>query len=160
VSAANAAALPPAAVYLPAVEETFTTSGVAGTLAAGRRIASRLRRGDCVALVGPLGAGKTVLVRGIASGLGVGDERLVASPTYVLVHEYPTSPPLYHIDLYRTVSPAAELVDLGVEEMLGEGIVAVEWADKAAASLPRPRWDIAIAIAARRRRRVTIRRVE
>jgi tRNA threonylcarbamoyladenosine biosynthesis protein TsaE len=140
--------------------ETFTTGSVAGTAALGRRLAQRLARGDCVALVGPLGAGKTALVRGIAAGLGIADERLVASPTYVLVHEYPTTPTLYHVDLYRTSSPAAELADLALEEMLADGVAVIEWADRAAGARPRPRWEVVIQITGERRRRFTVRRIE
>ena len=140
--------------------EAFTTKGPAGTRALGRRIAKRLAPGDCLALTGPLGAGKTVLVRGIAVGLGISDARLVSSPSYVLVHEYPADVPLYHVDLYRTVSPAAELAELGVDEMLADGVVAIEWADRAAGALPRPRWEIDIEIAGERERRFAVRRIQ
>jgi len=139
----------------PEVHETGSTRG---TLSLGRRIAGRLARGDCLALTGPLGAGKTVLVRGIAAGLGVRDERLVASPTYVLVHEYPADVPIYHLDLYRTVHPAEELADLGLDEMLADGVVLIEWADRAAGALPCPRWDIDIEITGQRGRRFLLRR--
>lgn len=137
--------------------EVFDTSSAAGTVALGRRIAKRLRPGDCVALAGPLGAGKTVLVRGIAVGLGLADERWVSSPSFVLVREYPADVPVYHLDLYRLSAPAAELADLGIEEMLQDGVVVIEWADRAQAALPRPRWEIAIEITGRTDRRFTLR---
>jgi tRNA threonylcarbamoyladenosine biosynthesis protein TsaE len=140
--------------------EVLTTKGPAGTRALGRRLAKRLAPGDCVALTGPLGAGKTVLVRGIAEGLGIGDARLVSSPSYVLVHEYPADVAVYHVDLYRTVRPAAELADLGVEEMLADGVVVIEWADRAGGALPRPRWEIDIEMTGERERRFAVRRVE
>ncbi|MGB2821052.1 MAG: tRNA (adenosine(37)-N6)-threonylcarbamoyltransferase complex ATPase subunit type 1 TsaE [Phycisphaerae bacterium] len=140
--------------------KVLTTRGPAGTRALGRRLAKRLARGDCVALIGPLGAGKTVLVRGIAEGLGVGDDRLVSSPTYVLVHEYPADVPLYHVDLYRMVDPAAELADLGLDEMLADGVVVIEWADRAGGALPRRRWEIEIEIIGERGRRFGVRRLE
>ena len=63
------------------MREDFETHSVAETLALGERLADRLGAGGCVGLIGPLGAGKTVLARGIARGLGVADERLVTSPT-------------------------------------------------------------------------------
>ena len=88
--------------------ETHETRSLSGTLAAGRSFAGRLTRGDCVALRGPLGAGKTVLVRGIAEGLGLIDTRIVSSPSFVLVQEYPAKMPVFHVDLYRTAEPAAE----------------------------------------------------
>ncbi len=132
--------------------ETFQTKSPRGTIALGRRLASRLGRGDCVGLVGDLGAGKTVLVRGLAAGLGVGDDRLISSPTFVLVQEYPGSVPVYHIDLYRLADGAGELVDLGLAEMLADGVVLIEWADRAGEALPGNHWRIEIAITGRRTR--------
>ena len=141
---------------VPPASETFETRSVRGTVALGRKLASRLGAGDCVALVGPLGAGKTALARGIASGLGLADERLVSSPTYVLVQEYPCSPALYHADLYRMVAPEAELTDLGLDEMLAGGIVLIEWADRAAGALPPGHLRIDIEIISPTARRFTL----
>lgn len=126
-------------------EETYTTCSPEETRQLGLRLAERLAVGDCVALAGPLGAGKTVLVRGLAEGLGLPDGRLVSSPTYVLVQEYPAQMTVFHLDLYRLVEPSAELGELGLEEMLAEGVVLVEWAQRAAEHLPRPLWHIEIA---------------
>jgi tRNA threonylcarbamoyladenosine biosynthesis protein TsaE len=141
-------------------EEVFTTSSPVATAALGRRLAGRLRAGDCVALTGGLGAGKTALVRGIARGLGLADDRMVSSPTYVLVQEYPAAVPVYHLDLYRMASPEAEIGELGLEEMLADGVVLIEWAERAEAALPRPRWRISIDVTSRRARRFTLGRVE
>ena len=124
--------------------ETFQTRSPKGTYELGRKLAERFTAGDCVALVGPLGAGKTALVRGIALGLGLADERMVSSPTFVLIQEYPARVPVYHVDLYRLADATAELSDLGIDEMLADGVVLIEWADRAEASLPRPRWCIEI----------------
>jgi tRNA threonylcarbamoyladenosine biosynthesis protein TsaE len=140
--------------------ETFTTSSPAATAALGGRLAGRLRAGDCVALIGGLGAGKTALVRGIARGLGLADDRMVSSPTYVLVQEYPAAVTVYHLDLYRMTSPEAEIGGLGLEEMLADGVVLIEWAERAEAALPRPRWLISIDITSKRTRRFTLSRVE
>jgi tRNA threonylcarbamoyladenosine biosynthesis protein TsaE len=140
--------------------ETFETKSVRGTMALGRRLAGRLGVGDCVGLSGGLGAGKTVLVRALASGLGIEDERVVASPTYVLVREYAGRLPIYHVDLYRMSDAPAELAALGIEEMLADGVVLVEWADRAAAEMPRPRWDVRIEITGRTSRRLQVRRVD
>ena len=139
--------------------ETFETRSVAGTLSLGRRLARRLARGDCVAMSGPLGAGKTVLVRGIAMGLGLAEPKDVSSPSFVLVREYAAGVPVYHVDLYRLDRPAAELAELGIEEMLDDGVVLIEWADRAAGALPRPRWQIDIDIVSRRARRFAVSRV-
>lgn len=140
--------------------ETYETRSVRGTLSLGRKLAGRLGAGDCVAITGELGAGKTILVRGIAEGLGLADSRLVSSPTFVLVHEYSGRLPIYHVDLYRLTDPATELCDLGVEEMLARGVVLIEWAERAGGTLPRPRWRIDIEATTERRRRFTVQRVE
>ena len=140
--------------------EVFETRGVAGTVALGRRLARRLAPGDCVGLIGQLGAGKTALVRGLAAGLGLADDRIVSSPSYVLVQEYPARPTVYHLDLYRMTDPAAELGELGLDEMLADGVALIEWADKAPDALPRPRWEIAIDITGANTRRLTLRKVE
>lgn len=105
------------------------------TFELGRRLAARLRRGDVVALVGDLGAGKTRLVKGIAAGLGVEGE--TSSPTFSLIHEYQGGLlPLYHIDLYRLESDD-EVLRIGIDDYLhGEGVTVVEWADKFASLMP------------------------
>jgi len=103
------------------------------TLELGRRLGKLLEGGEVVALSGPLGVGKTVLIKGLARGLGV-DEREVVSPSFALVHEHQGRLPLYHIDLYR-LSPE-EVALLGLEEYLGQGVCAVEWADRAPGVLP------------------------
>jgi len=104
------------------------------TQALGERLGARLGRGDVVACIGPLGAGKTCFLQGLARGLGVMTG--VTSPTFVLVNQYRGRLPVYHVDAYRTGS-LTELVDLGLEEMLhGEGVTVVEWADKLLPLLP------------------------
>lgn len=104
------------------------------TQALGERLGARLGRGDVVACIGPLGAGKTCFLQGLARGLGVMTD--VTSPTFVLVNQYRGRLPVYHVDAYRTGS-LTELVDLGLEEMLhGEGVTVVEWADKLLPLLP------------------------
>lgn len=140
--------------------ETCTTHSVGQTLALGEQFARRLGVGDCVALTGELGAGKTVLVRGIARGLGIADDREVCSPSYVLVREYAGRAPIYHVDLYRLSAGAAELADLGLEEMLADGVVLVEWADRAGEALPRPHWRVAVAHAGATARKFAVERVE
>ena len=115
---------------------TLATKSPEETARFGMRLASLLKAGDVVALYGELGSGKTTLVRGIARGLGVKEERMVTSPTFVLLNIYPGRMPLYHIDLYR-LKGASDLYDLGFEEyFFGEGVCVVEWAEKAEALLP------------------------
>lgn len=100
------------------------------TIALGERIGRAVLPGDLLVLSGPLGAGKTVLVRGIAEGLGV-DPRLVRSPTFVLHHVY-RGPRLrlHHVDLYR-IGPEVDLTFLDFDGLLDDGAVAVEWGELA-----------------------------
>jgi tRNA threonylcarbamoyladenosine biosynthesis protein TsaE len=101
----------------------------AATAAVGARLAEALRGGDAIALCGELGAGKTTLVAGLVAALGAGDAH---SPTFALVHEYLGGRLIvWHVDLYR-VERAAELRELGLDELVGDprGIVVVEWADR------------------------------
>ena len=109
------------------LEET-TTRSEEETLAWARGFAARLRRGDCVALYGNLGAGKTVVSRGLARGLGF--QGGVHSPSYALVHEYPSDPPIFHIDLYR-LGPHADLHEIGIEHYsFNDGITLIEWPER------------------------------
>jgi tRNA threonylcarbamoyladenosine biosynthesis protein TsaE len=122
----------------------------------GRWIGQLLFRGAVVALVGPLGAGKTFLTRAIAEGLGIIDPQLVTSPTFVLIQEYPARLPIYHFDVYRLKSPA-EFEDLGaVEYLYGEGVCLIEWADKVESQLPRERLRIELEAVGETERRVTL----
>jgi tRNA threonylcarbamoyladenosine biosynthesis protein TsaE len=102
------------------------------TLALGERIGTHVEPGDLILLSGELGAGKTVLVRGIATGMGI-DPALVRSPTFVLHHVYRAGAKvLHHIDLYR-LGPSADIRLLDIDEMLESGgVVVVEWGDHAA----------------------------
>ncbi len=138
--------------------ELFESRSVESTLSLGRRLAEQLAAGDCVALRGQLGAGKTVLARGIVEGLGIPDSRVVSSPTFVLVHEYPCRVPVYHLDLYRLTAPDAELNELGLSEMLEDGVALIEWADKADKALPHRLWLIDIEITGEHSRRFHIKR--
>jgi tRNA threonylcarbamoyladenosine biosynthesis protein TsaE len=108
------------------VEET---AGEEETVDAGERLGQSLQPGAVVLLHGPLGAGKTAFVRGLARGLGV-DAGEVSSPTFTLVQEYAgRDVQLFHVDLYR-LEPR-EVDDLGLEELGdGRGIVAIEWAER------------------------------
>jgi tRNA threonylcarbamoyladenosine biosynthesis protein TsaE len=115
-----------------ATPEAFVTTSEQETFALGEQLATSLQPGSFVLLHGDLGVGKTAFVRGLASGLGV-DRDAVSSPTFVLVQHYRGRVPLTHVDLYRLDSAAA-IDDLGLEELVGSGVLAVEWAER----LPRP----------------------
>ena len=108
---------------------TATTASEEETGAVGRELAATLHAGDVVLLSGELGAGKTAFVRGLASGLGVAPED-VSSPTFTLIQEYRGGRlTLFHVDLYRLDDPR-EIEDLGLDEIAGDGVLAIEWAEK------------------------------
>lgn len=116
------------------------------TTAFGHRLGELLFPGAVVALIGPLGAGKTHLVRAIAEGLKIPDSRAVSSPTFVLIQEYAARLPIYHFDAYRLHS-AAEFADLGVHEYFdGDGVCLVEWADRVETCLPAEQLRVTIVI--------------
>jgi tRNA threonylcarbamoyladenosine biosynthesis protein TsaE len=121
----------------------------------GRALMDLLPDGALVALYGDLGAGKTCFVRGMAEAIGAA--RLVTSPTFTIVHEYPGSRPLYHLDLYRITDPR-QVLDLGYEELFTpkRGVCVVEWADRAESLLPESRAEIRLAHASGDRRRIEV----
>ena len=105
------------------------------TQAIAAKLAQDLRPGDCLALVGNLGSGKTVFVKGLAKGLGC-REKDVLSPTFVLMRQYQGSFKLNHFDLYR-LKNISQLEQIGYEEYFyGEGITVIEWADRIVEALP------------------------
>jgi tRNA threonylcarbamoyladenosine biosynthesis protein TsaE len=127
---------------------------LAGTVAFGRRLGARLFPGSVVALIGPLGAGKTHLVRAVAEGLEIADSRVVNSPTFVLIQEYAARLPIYHFDAYRLAN-SAELFDLGVHEYFeGQGVCLVEWADRVEDCLPPEHLRVTIEITGQTSRRL------
>jgi tRNA threonylcarbamoyladenosine biosynthesis protein TsaE len=124
----------------------------------GRSLAGELKAGSVVALMGPLGSGKTVLIQGICSGLGVTE--FVTSPTFVIINEYPGKIRVYHFDLYR-LENIEEFIKLGYEEYFyGEGITLIEWAEKIKGFLPPKRMEINLEILSENERKISIRRFE
>jgi tRNA threonylcarbamoyladenosine biosynthesis protein TsaE len=112
---------------------TITSTSAEETQDLGRRLGPALKAGDVIALEGPLGAGKTCFVQGLAQGLGVAGR--VASPTFIVMRCHPGPVTLYHADAYR-LSSAEELLDVGLEDWSAQGAVALEWADRVAEALP------------------------
>lgn len=109
----------------------------------GRTIGRVLREGDVLALTGELGSGKTTLVRGVATGLGVASAT-VSSPTFVLVHEYQGRLPFFHLDLYRLKKPT-EAEAIGLSDYVTESsVTAIEWADRFPFLLPQDHLDICL----------------
>jgi tRNA threonylcarbamoyladenosine biosynthesis protein TsaE len=108
----------------------------AATRRAGLELGRLARPGMVVALIGPLGAGKTAFTRAMAQGLEVEDLNAVSSPTFTLVQVYQGRLTMHHCDTYRLKHPA-EFDDLGASEWLGtDGVCVIEWADRVAHLLP------------------------
>lgn len=107
-------------------DDTRITRSVAETERLGQAFGAGLAAGDVVLLTGPLGAGKTRFVAGLARGLDV--KARVRSPSFAIVNQYRGAVPLLHVDLYRLEGRAAE--DLGLEEQLDESVLVVEWGER------------------------------
>jgi tRNA threonylcarbamoyl adenosine modification protein YjeE len=115
-------------------ELMLTLPDEAATLDLGRLLGEALAAGDVVLLTGELGAGKTVLARGMARGLGVGAEYAISSPSFTLLNVYPGRVRFYHADLYRL--DESEALDLELLEEAAGGVLAVEWAERLAGAWP------------------------
>ena len=123
------------------MERTLTLKTEGDMEALGMHIAQALPDGGFVALYGDLGAGKTVLSRGAGRALGL---PYLSSPTFTIVQEYPTTPPLFHFDAYR-LADEDELYAMGFEDYLDrKGLILMEWADRVIGALPGARLDIEI----------------
>jgi tRNA threonylcarbamoyladenosine biosynthesis protein TsaE len=120
----------------------------------GMQLAQELRAGDCLGLIGQLGAGKTTFVQGLAAGLGAAEP--VSSPSFVLMREYHGRLTLYHVDAYR-ITKLDELREIGLEDLvLAEGVVAIEWGEKASGLLPHGCIEVRLEILPDQRRRIRI----
>lgn len=138
---------------------SIVSASVLETRDAGRRFGAQLAGTETVLLFGDLGSGKTVFAQGVASALGI-DPGEVQSPTYTLIHEYPSKhgrePVLIHIDLYRLSPDAVE--STGLDEVLaGPGVKLVEWADRLGWR-PDDAWMITLEQIGSDGRRITIQR--
>lgn len=126
------------------------------TMDIAEAFAGRLRRGDVIALVGELGSGKTVFVKGLAKGLGVSNPKYVNSPTFVIIKEHRGRIPLYHFDLYRLDVSSQLDIENYQEYFYGRGVCAIEWADKIWGILPKNHIEVRLSIAGENERRITI----
>lgn len=135
---------------------TLDSDSPEATYAWANRLGGDLRPPLVVALVGNLGAGKTLVAKGIASGLGV--RVPVTSPTFTLINEYdlPDGGVLFHIDCYRLDDPIDDARGLGMEELFDRGIVLIEWADRLLPLLPDARLDIELTDAGPGHRRIVL----
>jgi len=118
------------------INNRYELPGPADTMALGRALASVLRAGDLVVLTGPLGAGKTVIAKGIGAGLGV--LGVITSPTFVIARIHRPDPdrggtlPMVHVDAYRlsaAADPLAEIDDLDLDATFDEAVTVVEWGE-------------------------------
>jgi len=135
------------------VEASFESHGPAETRRLGQRLARLLDPGDIVLLSGELGAGKTCLAQGIGKGLEVAEA--VKSSSFVLVNEYHGRLKVYHADLFRLEDPG-EVADLALEETSADGLLLIEWPDRAWGEMPRERLLVRFDIVDERRRLITL----
>jgi tRNA threonylcarbamoyladenosine biosynthesis protein TsaE len=135
-------------------KKTFISESAERTLDIGVLIGGHLAKDAIVSLEGPLGSGKTTLVKGIARALGVRD--IVTSPTFTIVSVYEGDVSLIHIDLYR-IAGTAEVDDLGIDDLLSAGgVKLIEWGDRAAGLLPPRSMRILIRFSGEARRHITV----
>lgn len=124
---------------------TIALAGPGATARLAARIASRLRRGDVVALYGELGSGKTVFARALIEALGAVEE--VPSPTFTLVQTYAAPEfEIWHFDLYRLERPE-DVFELGLEDALADGVTLIEWPERLGLILPANRLEVRLAYA-------------
>jgi tRNA threonylcarbamoyladenosine biosynthesis protein TsaE len=143
----------------PIVTVQRTSHSESETLQLAERLGRRLSAGDVVCLEGPLGAGKTCFVRGLATGLGL-DPTAVNSPTYVIWQRYEqsqTTLALVHLDAFRLGGPA-DLDSVGWDELLEtpDTVIAVEWPSRITAALPARRIDVVMTHIAANTRRIAL----
>ncbi len=125
------------------------------TLALAQKLEPHLRSPHVIVLTGELGSGKTVFVRGLGKARGI-DENLICSPSFTMVNEYPGEKPLFHFDLYR-LHDLSELEELGWNEYLSrDGLVVIEWGEKADGYLPSRYYQIHFTILSEQERKIVI----
>jgi tRNA threonylcarbamoyladenosine biosynthesis protein TsaE len=110
----------------------------------GRKIGSQCRPGDQILLIGPLGAGKTLLAQGIGAALGIGE---ITSPTFVIARKHDGQIPIVHVDLYRlldSANPLAAIEDLDLETDADKAVTIIEWASPVYSALQEDRLEITI----------------
>lgn len=120
----------------------MSTAAPQETRAIGHALGSHAHAGALVALIGPLGAGKTELAKGVAEGLGV--TSVVNSPTFVLMNEHAGRLPLFHIDAYRLDDPEEAIAAGLFDDRQAAGVAVVEWADRLADRLPAERLELTL----------------
>jgi tRNA threonylcarbamoyladenosine biosynthesis protein TsaE len=139
--------------------KSITTNSPEETVRIASGLAKKLREGDFVALMGELGTGKTMFVKGLAEGLGVEDPLYVNSPSFVVMKEYHGKKDLYHFDVFRLdLKSFCETLDYE-KYFYGNGITVVEWADKIKDVLPEDYLEIGIEFSDHTQRKFSFRAV-
>ena len=134
--------------------QSFISKSEIETFNIAKNLSKKLASGDVVLLEGPLGAGKSIFIRGILKGLGINEN--VPSPTFTLVNEYKAAKNIYHFDLYRINDPY-ELYEIGFEEYIySDGISLIEWASKAGELVPDKAMQVDINIISDNERKINI----
>lgn len=111
------------------------TSSAEETIELGKKLGSKLQKGDVIALQGTLAAGKTTITKGIAEALGITEN--ITSPTFCLISEYSGKMNLYHMDVYR-LDGEEDFENLGTDDMIyGDGVCVIEWSEKIMKALPK-----------------------
>ena len=137
------------------MQAVFDSKSEDQTFSLGKKIGRSLVRGDVVAIKGELGAGKSVIVRGICEGLGIAQR--TRSPSFTFMNRYRGPVDVYHVDLYR-IEHMGELATLGWEEVIySDSITLIEWADKLGSLLPSASLDISIEMTGEETRRILLR---
>jgi tRNA threonylcarbamoyladenosine biosynthesis protein TsaE len=142
-------------------EGEFTSSSPDQTFNYGHQLGARLKGGEILLLSGPLGAGKTIFVKGICAALGI-DEEEVTSPSFTLVNPYNGRLRLYHIDLYRLDGGASAAHAVDLDELLTDerAVIVIEWAERMGPyPLPGNVWHIDISGDGDTPRHIRVRRV-
>jgi tRNA threonylcarbamoyladenosine biosynthesis protein TsaE len=139
-------AQPNITVHLPSLESTHLFA---------KWLAEHAMVPMVICLEGTLGAGKTEWTRAFVTSLGV-DPRDVTSPTFMLMHQYPSNPPVYHLDVYR-LNHDDEFYELGVDELFEESCICIiEWASRVQEALPLERLEVRLDVLAESERRATL----
>jgi len=138
-------------------KNVFCSNSAEETIEFAISFASGVKPGTVLCFEGQLGSGKTTFIKGLAVGLGLKDVQQVKSPTFVLMHIYKTTVPLYHFDCYRLDS-LEELENIGFEDFVNDpkSIACVEWAEKAGELIPAHARHIRFEILDSSKRRISI----
>lgn len=140
-------------------EEMFISNSVNKTAAIAKDFADVLEKGDCVLMIGDLGAGKTTFTKALVAGLGIPE--IVRSPSFTLMNEYKNDGlKVYHFDFYR-VNDISEIETIGWDEyILGDGISIVEWAERVKDVWPDVRWEVYFEYVDEKKRKISFKRIK